>query len=79
MDLTFGEIMQAAARDDPRALENSTLWTCDDLLPRVRCPSGIDIASVILVLVREAELRGIRTPDDGRWTADGGRETEDRA
>jgi heterodisulfide reductase subunit C len=65
MDLTFGEIMQAAARNDPQALENSTLWTCDDLLPRVRCPSGIDVASVILALVREAELRGIRTLDEG--------------
>jgi heterodisulfide reductase subunit C len=66
MDLTFGEIMRAAARDDRRALENNTLWTCDDLLPRVRCPAGIDIASVILVLVREAELRGIRTANEGR-------------
>jgi heterodisulfide reductase subunit C len=63
MDLTFGEVMQAAARDDPQAIENSTLWTCDDLLPRVRCPSGIDIASVILALVREAELRGRQTMD----------------
>jgi hypothetical protein len=44
----------------------------------VRCPSGIDIASIILVLVREAELRGIRTSDDGRSTADGGQETGDR-
>jgi heterodisulfide reductase subunit C len=75
MDLTFGEIMQAAARDDAKAIENSTLWTCDDLLPRVRCPSGIDIASVILVLVREAELRGVRTTDDRRQTDDGVRET----
>ena len=63
MDLTFGEVMQAAARDDPQALDNNTLWTCDDLLPRVRCPSGIDIASVILVLIREGELRGLRTMD----------------
>lgn len=71
MDLTFGEIMQAAARDDPRALQNHTLWACDDLLPRVRCPSGIDIASVILALAREAELRGVRTMDGGRQTEDG--------
>ena len=71
MDLTFGEIMRAAARDDPRALKNQTLATCDELLARVRCPSGIDIASVILALVREAELRG-------RQTIDGGRETGDR-
>jgi heterodisulfide reductase subunit C len=71
MDLTFGEVMQAAARDDPLALENQTLWACDDLLPRVRCPSGIDIASVILVLVREAELRGHRTADGGPRMGDG--------
>jgi hypothetical protein len=66
MDLTFGEIMQAAARDDSRALYNDTLAACDDLLPRVRCPSGIDIASVMLALVREAERRGRQTTDDGR-------------
>lgn len=64
MDLTFREILQAAARDDPQAIDNQTLWRCDELLARVRCPSGIDIASVILVLMREAELRGRRKVDD---------------
>ncbi|HLC02343.1 MAG TPA: hypothetical protein VJK02_04855 [Anaerolineales bacterium] len=64
MDLTFGEVLRAAARDDPGALDNQTLWACDELLARVRCPSGIDIASVILALIHEAELRGQRTTDD---------------
>jgi heterodisulfide reductase subunit C len=76
MDLTFGEVMQAAARDDPLALENRTLWACDDLLPKVRCPSGIDIASVILALVREAELRGIPAPDNRRLPSDARRTTD---
>ncbi len=59
MDLTFGEVMRAAARDDARALKNDTLWACDELLERgPKCQSGLDIASVILALRREAELRG---------------------
>ncbi len=60
MDLTFGEILQAAARDDPIALTNSTLWACDDLLLFCSvCHNKIDIPSVILALQREAELRGL--------------------
>jgi len=60
MDLTFGEIIQAAARDDPVALTNSTLWCCDDLLLFCSiCTNKIDIPSVILALQREAELRGL--------------------
>ena len=60
MDLTFGEILQAAARNDPVALTNSTLWACDDLLLYCSvCHNKIDIPSVILALQREAELRGL--------------------
>ena len=70
MDLTFGEIIRAAARDDPQAVDNRTLATCDELLARVRCLSGVDIASVILALIHEAELRGRRTADGGRETGD---------
>lgn len=59
MDLSFGEIMQAAARNDPEALTNRTLWTCDDLLgPHLLCPHDIDIAAVIITLAREAASRG---------------------
>jgi heterodisulfide reductase subunit C len=60
MDLSFGEIMQAAARNDLSALSNRTLWTCDDLLgPHLLCPHDIDIAAVIIALAREAESRGL--------------------
>jgi heterodisulfide reductase subunit C len=58
MDLSFGEIMQAAARNDLEALTNKTLWTCDDLLgPHLMCPHDIDIAAVIIALAREAASR----------------------
>lgn len=60
MDLSFGEVMQAAARNDPSALTNRTLWICDDLLAsHLQCPHDIDIASVIIALAREAESRGL--------------------
>lgn len=66
MDLSFGEILQAAARDDPIALTNSTLWACDDLLLYCSiCHNKIDIPSVILALQREAELRGL-APEESR-------------
>ena len=59
MDLTFGEVMRAAARDDMQALTNNTLWACDELLERQpRCQAGLEITSVILALRREAELLG---------------------
>ncbi len=60
MDLSFGEIMQAAARNDTSALTNRTLWACDDLLAsHLQCPHDIDIASVIIALAREAASRGL--------------------
>jgi heterodisulfide reductase subunit C len=60
MDLTFGEIMQAAARNDITALTNKTLWTCDDLLAsHLLCPNGIDIPAVIIALARESASRGL--------------------
>ena len=60
MDLTFGEVLQAASRNDTAALTNETLWTCDDLLgPQLICPHNIDIAAVIITLAREARSRGL--------------------
>lgn len=60
MDLTFGEVLQAASRNDPIALTNDTLWACDDLLgPQLLCPHDTDIAAVIIALAREARSRGV--------------------
>jgi heterodisulfide reductase subunit C len=60
MDLTIGELMRLAARDDPQALSSRTLWAGDDLLfSRLECQAGIDLPAVILTLRREAELRGL--------------------
>jgi hypothetical protein len=59
MDLTFGEILRAAARDDPLALQNRSLWNCDDAFTDgISCQEGFDITAVIRTLRREAKLRG---------------------
>ena len=68
MDLTFGEIMRFAARDDERAITCDSLWRCEPLLDKmVKCPSGIDVPFVIRALRQEALRRGYRplipTPD----------------
>ncbi len=64
MDISFGEIMRAAARDSSSALKNQSLWACDDLLEKnPKCQAGIDIPSVILALRREAQLRGYADRD----------------
>lgn len=64
MDLSFGQIIQAALRDDPAAMTSHTLWTCDDLLEsHPLCRSGIDLASVVLALRSEAEARGLTLRD----------------
>jgi heterodisulfide reductase subunit C len=60
MDLTFAEVLQAAARNDSIALTNDTLWACDDLLgPQLICPHNIDIPAVIIALAREARSKGL--------------------
>ncbi|TFH37939.1 MAG: hypothetical protein E4G99_00995 [Anaerolineales bacterium] len=60
MDLSFGEILHAAARDLPLALSNRTLWTCDTLLQNgLHCQNEIDIARIVQALRAEAHVRGI--------------------
>jgi hypothetical protein len=60
MDLTLGEIIRAAARNDPQVLACATLAACEDLLLRpIPCTAGLDLASIIIFLQREAELRGV--------------------
>lgn len=65
MDLTIGEILQAASRNDESVLTCRTLWNCDELLERtLHCQAGIDIASVLLALIHLARDRGIQGPVD---------------
>ena len=60
MDLSFGDIMRAAAGNAPIALENQTLWNCDTVIERDPvCPSGIDRSLVIQALREEARIRGV--------------------
>jgi succinate dehydrogenase/fumarate reductase-like Fe-S protein len=61
MDLSFGEIVRAAAQNDPIALDNATLWNCDPVIEQNPvCPSGLDRTSVIQALREEALVRGYR-------------------
>jgi hypothetical protein len=63
MDLTIGEILQAANRNDESVLACQTLWNSDALLERkLHCQAGIDIASVLLALIRVAQDYGINGP-----------------
>jgi hypothetical protein len=63
MDLTIGEILQAANRNDESVLASKSLWNSDTLLERkLHCQAGIDIASVLLALIRVAQDYGIDGP-----------------
>jgi hypothetical protein len=60
MDLTIAELMQATSRDENRALNSKTLWVSEKLLDHaLRCQSGLDLASILLVMQRTAIERGI--------------------
>jgi hypothetical protein len=60
MDLSLGEIIRAAAHNDPRSLTCSSLWACEDLLLRpIPCQAGLTLPAILFALQREAELRGL--------------------
>lgn len=60
VDLSYGEVLQAAGRDPSRALENMTIWFHGVPQPgEVQCPSGLDVGSILQVLQQEARLRGV--------------------
>jgi hypothetical protein len=66
MDLTVGEILQAANRDDIQALTNKTLRNFDDLMEHgLQCQAGLDVLSILMTLQREADFRGLN-PDQAR-------------
>jgi heterodisulfide reductase subunit C len=59
MDLTPGELLQMAARDDPAVFTSQTLWNCDLVISEDgHCQEGINLSQVIEVLRNEAILRG---------------------
>jgi len=59
-DLTLGEIVRAAARNDPQALTCATLSASEDLLLRpIPCTASLSLPSILIALQREAELRGL--------------------
>ena len=58
MDLSIGELMQGAARDDERVLTCTSLWNWQPLPGRVICQQGINVLSVFEVLRQEAIYRG---------------------
>ncbi len=64
MDLTIAELMQAASRDEYLALNSKTLWVSEKLLDHaLRCQSGLDLVSILIVMQREAVERGIHPPE----------------
>ena len=67
MDLTIGEIIRRAARNETAVLTCTTLAACEDLLLRpIPCTAGLDLTSILIFLQREAELRGVATPEAPR-------------
>ena len=63
MDLTLGEMVRAAARNNSSVLTCASLWACEDLLLRpIPCQAGLSIPAIVIALQREAELRGL-APD----------------
>jgi hypothetical protein len=58
MDLSIGELMQGAARNDERVLTCNSLWHWQPLPGRVVCQQGINVVSVLEVLRQEAIHRG---------------------
>jgi heterodisulfide reductase subunit C len=63
MDLTIAELMQAASRNENRALKSKTLWVSESLLDHaLRCQSGLELTSILMVMQREAIERGINSP-----------------
>jgi len=58
MDLSIGELMQGAARNDERVLRCASLWAWDLRPGHVVCQQGINVPSVLEVLRKEAIRRG---------------------
>jgi heterodisulfide reductase subunit C len=64
MDLTIGEMLHTACRDERKALKSKTLWNCDPVLEyQAQCLGGLDLTRVIQLLRQEAIIRGIVPPD----------------
>jgi heterodisulfide reductase subunit C len=60
MELTFGDIMHAAAQDKVSVLSSPSLWCCEPLIQeRVACTAGIDVRAVVEILRRESYRRGL--------------------
>jgi len=57
-DLTVGEMLQFAARNDQRALGSRTLWACDGSIEGIVCQAGLDLVPLVAALRREADLWG---------------------
>jgi len=65
MDLSLGEMVRAAARNETSVLTCASLSACEDLLLRpIPCQSGLSMPAIVITLQREAELRGL-APDSG--------------
>ena len=67
MDITLGEMLQMASRNNPDVFATQTLWNCDVVVEeRNRCQEGIDLVRVIEALRDEAKIRGYSNLHNGR-------------
>jgi heterodisulfide reductase subunit C len=65
MDLSYGQIVRAAARNDEMALTNRTIWRPEFPPDGNRfCQAELDLAAILDVLRQEARRRGIRPPGE---------------
>jgi heterodisulfide reductase subunit C len=64
MDLTLGELLQMAARDDHAVFTSKTLWAGElSSVKPDRCQEGINVPRVVEALRNEAILRGYSPTD----------------
>lgn len=79
MDLTIGELIRAANKNDTSILASRTLWLAEEWIEKgMQCQSGIDLSSVLLALQREALERGIDPVSEKRETEQSGLGVEER-
>lgn len=69
MDLTVGELLQMAARNDHSVFTNKTLWNVDtSMFEQGSCQEGINVLHVLEALKEEARLRGFSNGDGDSTT-----------
>lgn len=65
-DMTVGEIIRAASRDDATAIASQAIWCLEpEDLSDFPCQAGLDLAQILPVLWQEASRRGLNPAEAG--------------